>query len=80
MNVRSHDQHFNELYCMLNCLDLEFDIISLTEAVGTINVENRAAFLNEKYHFKFELPDDNLFGGVCLFINRKYDISQRDGF
>ncbi len=61
---------------MLNCLDLEFDIIGLIE-VGTINVENRASFLNEKYHFKFELPVGNLFGGVGLFINRKYDISER---
>ncbi len=76
MNIRSFDRYFKELYCMLNCLDLEFDIIGLTK-VGTINVENRPAFLNEKYHFKFELPVDNLFGGVGLFINRKYDISER---
>ncbi len=61
---------------MLNCLDLDFDIIGLTE-VGTIDVGNRAAFLTEKYHFKFELPVDNLFGGVSLFITNKYDIPER---
>ncbi len=60
---------------MLICLDLEFDIIGLNE-VGTINVENRDTFLNEKYHFKFELLVDHLFGGVGLFINHKYDISE----
>ena len=76
MNLRNLDLHFNKLFCMLSCLELEFDIIGLTE-VGTINVDNRAAFLNQKYHFKCELPVNNCFGGVGLFISHKYDIKER---
>jgi hypothetical protein len=70
------DLDFNDLISMINCMDFDFDIIGLTE-VGKNNLENRAVYLKDNYHFRCEPPQNNAFGGVGLFVSNKYEISER---
>ena len=69
LNVRSLNSHHRQLCQLLELLQLEFDVIVLTE-IWTVNVEFYCNIL-PGYKFYYELPKDSRVGGVGIYIKDK---------
>lgn len=76
LNIRSLDKHFGEFIALLTTLDCKFDFITISE-IGKKNIANRAAILKEKYNCEFLTPQNNNFGGACIFIKSELDYHVR---
>ena len=65
-NIRSLSKHAGELWAYLECLNLKFDVIMLSE-IGLKNVHIARSVFND-YKCIFKTPSDNIRGGVAIFI------------
>ncbi len=65
-NIRSMKKNFSELKGLLLNIDIDFDIIALTE-IGHINCENVANLLRETHKLKADKPTQNFWriGYLC---------------
>ena len=74
LNIRSLNKHRSKLTTFLDTLNIEFDIIALTE-IGKNNTDNNLAFF-ENYQTFYESPRTN-FGGTCILAKNKFSINER---
>lgn len=66
LNISSLPKHGGELLCFLSNLNIEFDIIVLTE-IGARNISTvETLFVN--YEFHYILPHNNMRGGVGVYF------------
>ena len=56
-----------ELICLLEILETKFDVIVLTE-IGARNL-NTVECLLHNYEFHYIYPENNMFGGVGIYIS-----------
>ena len=70
-NIRSLNKHRTELQTFLECLNLKFDVIALTE-VGKTNALNHLSFF-DNYTCLLD-PSTANFGGACLLIKNEIKI------
>ena len=71
LNICSFNKHCLELNNLLQCMDVDFSIIALTE-IGKCNIENCAGFL--KNHELYYDPSTLKFGGAALLINKQVEV------
>ena len=62
VNIRSLPKHAGDLVVFLKLLEMEFDVIILTE-IGARNIST-VENLMEGYDFHYVLPIDNMYGGA----------------
>ncbi len=70
-NIRSLNKHRIELQMLLSSLNVDFQVIALTE-IGKINAENHSKFFKD-YHFYHD-PSTKKCGGVGLLIKRAFKL------
>ena len=76
MNIRKFSKHRGELLAYFKSLGMDFDIIVLSE-IGSDASCYLASILTE-YTYVHELPKDNDYGGVAIFIKQELRVSERD--
>ena len=67
MNIRSLPKHAGDLVVFLKLLEMEFDVIILTE-IGARNIST-VENLMEGYDFHYVLPIDNMYEGVGIYLS-----------
>ena len=60
-----------ELICLLEILETKFDVIVLTE-IGARNL-NTVECLLHNYEFHYISPENNMFGGVGIYISDNFN-------
>ena len=75
LNLRSLPDHFRELTSYLDCLNVEFKIIALTE---TWLKEHHTNYTLPNYVFEQEYRSRLRGGGVCLYIHHSLTYKLRD--
>ena len=75
LNIRSLNCHYKELVTYLQLLDLKFDCICLSEVWSTNLNSYKSIF--QDYIMIFVEPVNNNVGGVAMFIENNYKISER---
>ena len=68
LNIRKLGLHGNELLAFLSILNLEFDIIILTEVGKNSEKFIESLFSCKGYTPFYDLPLENNYGGVALFV------------
>jgi len=68
MNIRSLPKHGGELSNFLNILEATFQVIVLTE-IGSRNLST-VEHLLIGYDFHYVKPNNNLYGGVGIYVSR----------
>ena len=77
LNIRSLDKNWTSLMGLLKTLEVDFDIIALSE-IGRKNIENREAQL-KKYGYNMIYDKPTLIrGGTAIIYKSNFDISERE--
>ena len=77
MNIRSLSLHFDKLHPLLTCLDVNFQVIGLSEIKTSVGSQNKAN--NELPGYKFhETPSHCSAGGVGIYVNSNLTANKRD--
>lgn len=75
MNIRKLGKHRGELSAYLSCLDIEFDVIVLTE-IGH-DAGNYVSSILKNYTCFFSTPSNNTYGGVAIYVKSEYSVVER---
>jgi len=75
-NIRSLNKNYHELYCFLQSLNIEFDVLVLSE----IWLTNLELFSNifAGYTFYYDAPCSSTVGGVGVFVKNDYSCTVID--
>ena len=77
LNIGSLDKNWTSLMGLLKTLEVDFDIIALSE-IGRKNIENREAQL-KKYGYNMIYDKQTLIrGGTAIIYKSNFDISERE--
>ncbi len=78
-NIRSMNKKFSELMGLLLNIDIDFDIIALSE-IGHVNCENVANLLKDTHKFACDKPSQNFGGAVKhhFHMNERIDLKLRN--
>ena len=74
INIRKLGLHRNELIAFLSMLNISFDVIILTE-VGRFS-ERYITTLFTDYEAFYDLPSENDYGGVAIFVYEKLEAKE----
>ena len=73
LNIRKLGRHRNELIAFLSLLELNFDVIILTEVGKNCEEFIETTFHSQGYKPFYDLPISNDYGGVAVFIKHDYN-------
>ena len=77
MNIGSLSLHFDELHPLLTCLNVNFQVIGLSEIKTSVGSQNKAN--NELPGYKFhETPSHSSAGGVGIYVKSNLTANKRD--
>ena len=76
MNIRSLNANHEGLCELINCIDVEFDVIVVTE-IWSYNIELYSGIFCD-YNFHYVLPSHSKVGGVALYIRKSITGTMRD--
>ena len=77
MNIRNLSLHFDELHALLSCLNVNFQVIGLSEIKTSLDSQNKTN--NELPGYKFhETPSHSSGGGVGIYVKSNLTANKRD--
>eukprot|EP00794_Sanderia_malayensis_P004109 gene4109-4667_t len=77
MNIRSLSLYFDELNALLSCLNMNFQVIGLSETKATVGAQNKINIELPGYKFH-ESPSHSSAGGVGIYVKSNLTANKRD--
>ena len=77
MNIRSLSLHVDELYSLFSCLNVNFQVIGLSETKATVGSQNKTNLELPGYKFH-ETPSHSSAGGLGIYVKSNLIANKRD--